>query len=521
MALAPLLPAAAVAAGTLKVDAALPYVCALPSGERPATVRITAAFPERAAVGEEIRPTDVTTTVELPPAAVADLIALKAATVRAESRLTVAVAQNEQRAEAVWNGTAQPVPVPAEGPLTLTTTGDVPSLTTDTAGEMTLTAGAFAVDLAPAGADGAATDPPSLAVTCVPGDDPEGRARLAAVPVGAAVPTGEPGTPPPSPTVPSPSAPVTGLPRPSLPTDRTAPAKPRTAEGAPSGTPRGPLVGPRTDAGAAADEETPGTPEPRPDAPPCVTEKPTPASLSAYIVGYSNVRKLNGANLIPLSCIQVEQGLIEFVERPDAFHVITPAEGGLSYQGRRQTPPFKATFLTFGFVPTTATVVLEQVGPLTMRGDMALTFPVNTALAHVRVPVVLRVLDAEVNGTPLEVGPSCRTESPLKSVEPEPEKYPGDHLVLVGRGEYEYGQDSKGYLVLDGGPLTGEAFIPAFTGCGADGENIDRLLTAAISGPGNYIKQIQSPVCSVGVPEAPAELCTEDRQPRQIPKPER
>ncbi|WP_436801213.1 DUF6801 domain-containing protein, partial [Streptomyces hydrogenans] len=157
VALAPLLPAAAVAAGTLKVDAALPYVCALPSGERPATVRITAAFPERAAVGEEIRPTDVTTTVELPPAAVADLIALKAATVRAESRLTVAVAQNEQRAEAVWNGTAQPVPVPAEGPLTLTTTGDVPSLTTDTAGEMTLTAGAFAVDLAPAGADGAAT----------------------------------------------------------------------------------------------------------------------------------------------------------------------------------------------------------------------------------------------------------------------------------------------------------------------------------------------------------------------------
>ncbi|MER5739199.1 DUF6801 domain-containing protein [Streptomyces sp. NPDC002262] len=517
MALAPLLPAAAVAAGSLKVDAALPYVCALPSGQQPATVRITAAFPERAAVGEEIRPADVTTTVELPPAAVADLVALKAATVRAESRLTVGVAQGEQRAEAVWSGTAQPVAVPAEGPLVLTTTGDVPSLTTDVTGELTLTAGKFAVDLAPGTADGTATDPPSLSLSCAPGEDAGDRTRLAAVPVGAEVPTGEPGTPPSTPSAPPPSAPGTGLPRPPLPADRTAPATPGTA----SGTPQGPRAGKQADDGTPEGEEPPATQEPRPDAPPCITEKPTPSSLSAYIVGYSNVRKLNGANLIPLSCIQVEQGLIEFVEKPDAFHIITPAEGGLSYQGRRQTPPFEATFLTFGFVPTTATVVLEQVGPLTMRGDMALTFPVNTALAHVRVPVVLRVLDAEVNGTRLDVGPSCRTKTPLKSHEPEPEKYPGDHLVLVGRGEYEYGKDSKGYLVLDGGPLTGEAFIPAFTGCGAGGEDLDPLLTAAISGPGNHIKQIQSPVCSVGVPEPPAELCTEDGQPRQIPKPER
>ncbi|MFF9343957.1 MULTISPECIES: DUF6801 domain-containing protein [unclassified Streptomyces] len=521
MALAPLLPAAAVAAGSLKVDAALPYVCALPSGQQPATVRITAAFPERAAVGEEIRPTDVTTTVELPAAAVAGLTAPEAATVRAETRLTVGVAQGEQRAEAAWSGTAQPVAVPAEGPLVLTTTGDVPSLTTDTAGEMTLTAGRLNLDLVPGTADGTPADPPSLSLVCLPGEDAGDRTRLAAVPVGAEVPTGEPGTPPSSPAVPPPSAPVTGLPRPSLPADRTAPAAPRTPDGTASGTPQGPQAGKQADEDPPEGEDPPGTAEPRPDAPPCITEKPTPSSLSAYIVGYSNVRKLNGANLIPLSCIQVEQGLIEFVERPDAFHIITPAEGGLSYQGRRQTPPFEATFLTFGFVPTKATVVLEQVGPLTMRGDMALTFPVNTALAHVRVPLILRVLDAEVNGTPLDVGPSCRTVTPLKSPEPEPEKYPGDHLVLVGRGEYEYGKDSKGYLVLDGGPLTGEAFIPAFTGCGARGENLDRLLTAAISGPGNHIKQIQSPVCSVGVPEAPPELCTEDRQPRQIPKPER
>ncbi|KOX35855.1 DUF6801 domain-containing protein, partial [Streptomyces sp. NRRL F-6491] len=212
VALAPLLPAAVAAAETLKVDTALPYVCALPSGQRPVTVRITAAFPERAATGEEIRPTDVTTTVELPAAAVADLTALGAAAVRAESRLTVGMVQNGQRAEATWSGTAQPVGVPAEGPLALATTGDVPSLTTDTAGDLVLTAGDLALDLAPSTADGAATAPPSLSLTCTPDPDAEGGTPLVTVPVATGTPTTEPSSPPASPAGPSSPAPSPGLP---------------------------------------------------------------------------------------------------------------------------------------------------------------------------------------------------------------------------------------------------------------------------------------------------------------------
>ncbi|MEU0400725.1 DUF6801 domain-containing protein [Streptomyces sp. NPDC006197] len=527
VALAPLLPAAAVAVGTLKVDTALPYVCTLPSGPQPVNVRITAAFPERAAVGEEIRPTDVTTTVELPAPAVADLTALKAATVRAESRLTVGVAQNEQRAEATWSGTAQPVGIPAEGPLVLTTTGDVPILTTDTAGRLTLTAGGLTVDLAPSTADGAATTPASLSVTCVPGPGTEGRTVLAKVPVGADTGTGEPSTPPTSPTVPAPSGPPSGLPLPSFPTDRAAPERPGTADGTGGKGPRGPHAGQRAQKGpAAADEEVPGTPAPRPAAPPCAPEKPTPATLTAYITGYSNVRKLNGASLIPLSCMLIEQGDMEIPSTPPPegeFHFTNLSRGDLSYRGRKQTPPFTSTFLTFGFQPVTATMVLEQTGPITVDTLVRVIFATgdNYLENTVRAPLVLRVLDIEVNGVKLDVGPSCRTAKPLSSPEPKPGKFPGDHLVLLGLGKIPLGQNAEGYVLTGGGPLTGEVTVPAFKGCGAGGENLDRLLTASISGSGNYIKQIQGQTCSAGVEAPPPDFCTEDRQPRLIPKPER
>ncbi|MEV7569476.1 DUF6801 domain-containing protein [Streptomyces tanashiensis] len=520
VALAPLLPAAAVAVGTLKVDASLPYVCTLPSGQRPATVRITAAFPERAVPGEEIRPTDVTTTVELPAAAVADLTALKASTVRAETLLTVGAGQNGQRTEASWRGTAQPLGVPAEGPLTLTTSGDVPTLTTDAAGDLTLTAGDLAVDLAPSTADGAPTTPASVAVSCVPGQDAGDRTLLATVPVGSGTSSPEPSGPPSSSATPESPSPGPHVPRPPVPTGLHAPPRAGTTSGT-GEVPTAPRSGARKDRGLTAADE-PGTPAGRPAAPPCVTEKPTPTSLSAYITGYSNVRKLNGANVIPVSCVLIEQGQPEFVVLPDgSMHLFQTSTGDLSHGGRRQTPPFKATFLTFGFAPTTATLVLEQAGPLTVTSDVLLVFPDNLAETYIRVPLVLRVLDVEVNGTRLDVGPSCRTEKPLSSPEPTPAKYPGDHLVLLGKGQLINGTDATGYLLTSGGPLTGEVTIPAFKGCGAGGENLDRLLTASISGPGNHIKQIQGQTCSVGVETPPPDQCTEDRQPLVVPKPAR
>ncbi|MGW4780809.1 DUF6801 domain-containing protein [Streptomyces filamentosus] len=534
VALAPLLPAAAVALGTLKVDAALPYVCTLPSGGQPVTVRISAAFPERADVGEEIVPTDVTTTVELPATALADLTALKAATVRPETRLAVGVAQGEQRAEATWSGTGQPVAVPAEGPLVLTTTGDVPSLTTDTAGELTLTAGGFTVDLALSTADGAATDPASLSVACVPGQDAEGRTVLARVPVGAEATPTAPATPPASPSspsssaAPSPSAPVTGLPLPSFSTgrpDRTVPARPGTPDGTAGGTPEGPRVGPLEE-GDPADGETPATPPPRPDAPDCITRKPTSASLSAYVTGYSNVRKLNGAAFLPPFCMLIEQGdmIMNPSPPPDEFQFSNLSPAKLYDKGRTRTPPFTSTFLAFGFQPVRATMVLEQAGPISVHTFVRTVFPAfDSYLTNtVRAPLVLHVLEADVNGVKLDVGRSCRTTTPLTSREPDPATYPGDHMVLLGLGMMKFGQEAEGYILTGGGPLTGEVTIPAFKGCGANGESLDRLFTAAISGPGNHVKQIQGQTCGVLTPPDPLNpKCTDDGQPYVVPEAER
>ncbi|MGA5068317.1 DUF6801 domain-containing protein [Streptomyces exfoliatus] len=520
MALAPLLPAAAVAVGTLKVDTALPYVCTLPSGPQAATVRITADFPERAAAGEEIRPTDVITTLELPAAAVADLTVLEAATVRAETRLTVGVAQNGQQAEAAWRGTSPSLDVPAEGPFTLTTTGDVPILTTGGPGDLSLTAGSLGVDLAPSTADGAATVPASLSVTCVPAEETESRRVLATLRVGPGPTTGEPSATPTPSTAPSsalPSSPPSSLPSPppSRPTGR------EPASGT-SGASRSPAAGRTADSGPqAADDAAPGTEAARPPAPTCRNDEPTSKSLTAYITGYSNVRKLNGANVIPVSCTLIEQGDPEIVFLPDGIHLFQKSDAELSYEGRRQTPPFEATFLTFGFAPTTATLVLEQVGPMSVESDILLVFPDNIAETYIRAPLVLRVLDVRVNGTRLDVGPSCRTAKPLSSPEPDPAKYPGNHLVLLGKGQLLNGTDASGYVLTSGGPLTGEVTIPAFENCGTGGEDLDRLLTASISGPGNYVKQIQGQTCAVGV-EVPTEgQCTEDRQPYVVPKPAR
>ncbi len=520
VALAPLLPAAAVAVESLKVDAALPYVCALPSGPQPATVRITAAFPERASVGEEIRPADVTTTVELPAAAVADLTALKAAEVRAETALGVVAGQNGQETQAVWRGTAQPAGVPAEGPLALTTTGDVPVVTAGAPGDLAFTAGSLDIGLALSTADGTPTGPASLSVTCTPDKDAEEGGPLATVPVAPGPSTGEPGGSP----SPSDSAPPSSLPAPA-----PAPSGSRDGGTPANGLPRNEATGPGAErtpggkpAGTPEAADTPsGTPTDRGSVPTCRNEQATPTTLTSYITGYSNVRKLNGANVIPVSCVFIEQGQPGIEFRPDGMHVVQKSDASLFYEGRKQTPPFKATFLTFGFAPTTATLVLEQVGPMSVESDMLANYPVYTSDAYVRAPLVLRVLDARVNGTLLDVGPSCRTEKPLTSPEPDPVKYPGDHLVLHGEGRQVIPDPATGYQLTSGGALTGEVTIPAFKGCGAGGENLDRLFTASISGPGNYIKQIQGQTCSAGLEDPPADQCTEDRQPLVIPKPER
>ncbi|CAM5523028.1 hypothetical protein SHIRM173S_11110 [Streptomyces hirsutus] len=410
--LAAMVPAVASAAGTQEVDAELPYVCTLPSGRQPAEVRVSAAFPDRVKAGEAISPTDVTTTVELPAEAVADLTALKAATAQAATRLTVGVAQNESAAEATWRGTAEPVALPGSGPLTLTATGDVPSVTGRSDGDLTFSAGNLAVDLALGTADGAATDPGSLTVDCSPAEDAPEKGLLATVQVGTdtAEPSGSPSSSDSSPGAPAPSSGT-----PDEPEDRQGDRAPKVAENPP---------------GAAADR----------DAPPCLydDEHPaTPSSLNAYVTGYTNVKKLNAASLLPPSCMLIEQGNpVDGPPDPDYLIFDTVSQGDFHDEGRKRTPPFESTFLAFGFTPVTATMVLEQTGPVTIHSRIKMRWSDFRTITdtYVRAPLTLRVTDLEVNGTPLDVGPGCRTEKSLTSLEPDPANHPGDHLVLYGQG---------------------------------------------------------------------------------------
>ncbi|MET8900503.1 DUF6801 domain-containing protein [Streptomyces sp. NPDC004538] len=514
--LAALIPTTASASGTQEIEVELPYVCTLPSGQLPTTVRISAEFPERADAGETFSPSGVTTTVELPAEAVADLTGRGAAQVRAATRLEVGVAQNEATAKATWRGGAEPVALPGSGPLTLVSKGDVPSVAGRGDGDLTFTAGTLAVDLAldaaagtgstdPAASRPAATGPDSdsdsLTVGCALAEDAPGQGLLATVRVGA-----------------------DGSPSPG-----GSPSGPGGASRTPDREARGHGQEERQgDRSPEVLQTPPGAARDRDDVPPCRYDEqhpPTDVSLNAYVTGYANVKKMKGAAYLPPSCLLIEQG-IPVDGPPDPEHIIfdTVSWANFHYQGRKETPPFPSTFLSFDFAPVKATMVLEQTGPIRIDSRIKLRLSDFTTVTdtYVRAPLVVHVTDLEVNGTPLDVGPDCRTETSLTSADPDPANHPGDHLVLYGRGEQIIGQEATGYLLLSGGTLSGETTIPAFTGCGtADGEDLDRLLTASVSGPGNHIKQVQGQTCAIAAPvfptpETPGQ-CTEDLQPYEIP----
>ncbi|MEU4143798.1 DUF6801 domain-containing protein [Streptomyces parvulus] len=516
--------------GTRETDVELPYVCTLPSGPLAATVRITAEFPERAGAGEAFAPSGVTTSVRLPEDAVADLTARGADEVRAATRLEVGVAQGTATAKATWRGGAEPAALPESGPLTLVSKGEVPSVAGRGDGDLTFTAGGLSIDLAldaagPAATDPAATgpavtgsaaatgaagpDPGSLTVDCTLAEDAPGQGLLATVPVG------EGGSPGPG-----------GSPSPSQGTGESG------QSGSPDPEARGGGEDGRADGSPEVLETAPGAAPDRDDVPPCRYDEQTPptdVSLNAYVTGYANVNKMDGAAHLPPSCLLIEQGL-PVDGPPDPEHIIfdTVSWANFHYQGRKQTPPFPSTFLSFDFAPVKTTMVLEQTGPIRIDSRIKLRLSDFTTVTdtYVRAPLVAHVTELEVNGTPLDVGPDCRTETSLTSVDPDPANHPGDHLVLYGRGEQLIGQEATGYLLLSGGTLSGETAIPAFTGCGtADGEDLDRLLTASVSGPGNHIKQVQGQTCAIAAPvfptpETPGQ-CTPDLQPYEIPVAER
>ncbi|MEU1486475.1 DUF6801 domain-containing protein [Streptomyces sp. NPDC005752] len=462
-----MIPGAQAASGVQEIDAELVYACEFPTGKKPVKVQVTAKIPESAQAGQAIQPEDVALDVTLPEGALAGPADSAAATAGAGTRLSVDVSQGGRQARAEWLGTtAVPSPVPGEGELTLSTSGSVPYVTPGTSGSLTFEAGALDVDLELEKADGTPAEPPGVSLSCAL--DGEQETVLAAVDVA-------------------------------------------DEEGVPEPAPSEAWPGEEDDSADAADvpeigaetEESAGT-----DAPPCAGDPSDDFALVAYVTGYANAEKLKGATRFPAACTKIKQGPSELVPGEDgSLHVYQDSTADLEYNGKPQLPPTSGTFLTFGFVPTTAKLEMTQIPTGTaadgtripnIHSDLHIFNGISENRTDIKLEFMLRLYDVEVNGVPLDVGDACRTSRSFT-------------LSLVGLGWY--GREDPGYMLVTGGPLTGSVTIPPFSGCGVD-EDLDDLFTASLSGVTNYVKQVQGAPC---IP-VNGTNCTAAYEPTDIPK---
>jgi hypothetical protein len=214
----------------------------------------------------------------------------------------------------------------------------------------------------------------------------------------------------------------------------------------------------------------------------------SPSQGCAYATGYSDVRKLNGAALLTPVITNVDEAIntkanntrkVNFLELDNAAE--------LEFHGQHEFPPTTATFLSFGFVPTTATLNLVEQGTINIFAvGPALPPPChpdkfrscnNVATAYSRLEARIAPGSVRVNGVPLDVGSHCQT--------------PAFDVILTGSSA-----TNPPYSIQFGGPLTGMATIPHFRNCGV-GENLDPIFNAAISGPRNFTVLTQGPLCTV------------------------
>lgn len=443
----------------------LVYTCRSPAGSWAVGLTVAATIPAAGAASRPIVTRRARLTVGMPPAAAGRLAHLGAASVSGAVTLGVAIAEGRHEVMAPWRMPLLSAPVRTGRGLSLSATAAVPTVTAAAPGTVTFTAARLALTLtrrAPrahtpgahpgpgtgtsnspatgqaAAAAGAAT-PSAVLVTCAP--VAHQHTRIAAVTVGKGSGTA---TPPPG----------------------------KTRGG---GLTLGPPPGTRP---AAASRRRPKLPKG------CgaIKKRGNGTPVCAYLTGYSDVLKLNGAALLqparPKLPGLLNVDLYESFKRKNGDQ-IAKSTGELYYQGRHELPPVTATFLTFGFVPVTATLQLRELTPIKILSVAQVSAPPYRLKVTSKTTVTLRIYDkVKVNGVTLHVGNSCRTVRPLA-------------LTLIGRGQTS---PPRGYNLPNGGPLTGTVVIPRFTGCGV-GENLDPLFNGTISGPGNFTKMTQGKLC--------------------------
>jgi hypothetical protein len=211
-----------------------------------------------------------------------------------------------------------------------------------------------------------------------------------------------------------------------------------------------------------------------------IVTHPLPAQGCAFIKGFTNVSKLGGAALVGPGFGNIQVGRRNVINSSHNLYFQTDSTGKLYYKpcpgnapkckAVAGLPPVTATLLGFGFVPTTATLQITQVGTLnivSVSTNNILKFSRVQSLASIRIEKVL------VNGTPLDVGNDCHSVKPFL-------------LQLTGKPPYS---------LDDGGVLNGMVTVPPFTGCGV-GENLDPIFNATVSGPGNLAQLTQGTLCA-------------------------
>ncbi|MFE6893723.1 DUF6801 domain-containing protein [Streptomyces sp. NPDC057694] len=429
-----------------------------------ASVRISSGLPRSAAPGTPIDPGTVTVEAALPYAQLAPLLPDDVSGVTSDATLGVLVQQGKSSADASWSSlTASTSAPPSDGTLHLGHTGGAPTITVSEAGDVDLYAGELGLKISPLPTGTDEETAALFTLACTPASKDSAGRRLAHI----SVPDGE-----------EPGASSPG------------------ASDDPSDTARdGIAVEPKDGADTPAGASTCAADMPSGEMDISQIPDPLPGTVltplipldgfraCAYAVGMTTVRKPNGTVIInnpskgpSLMNIRANAQTQYATEGPFYFRADSLGELTL--------PDADSTLLNFGFVPVTAKVAFDN-DPITISTGTLGSPPDQQNFAVATFFQSLRVHDVKVNGTPLDVGSQCRTSKKYR---------------VTLRGDFSSPTDVYAN-VLTGGILKGKVDIPSFSGCGAKGENLDRLLTASLSGPGNSIVMNQAPTCLPDLPE--------------------
>ncbi|MFI0351219.1 DUF6801 domain-containing protein [Actinomadura sp. 9N407] len=224
----------------------------------------------------------------------------------------------------------------------------------------------------------------------------------------------------------------------------------------------------------------PGAPKPEADETPPECGKyagPTDDWISGcvYMSGFSNVQKLSGATILNDP---------EFQAPALTNLAFALTDTGATVRQRFVRPiRSRSTFLTFGFVPTTATMELIQrpldpgdpQDPKDYGTFEAIDDGTGIQKVSARLKMAIRISDVTAGGTPLNVGRRCETRIPAD-------------ITLTGTMPN----------ILEGGLLEGEFTIPAFRGCGA-GEDLDPVFNGSVAGPDNLLRVTLGSSCLADV----------------------